>query len=429
MAEAVPYEYLARRADGTRVRGSLHATSREAAISSVRERALVPVRVGLCRPRFGLAMRSLVPAAASGRELVGFMRSFAVMTRAGVPVLRILDVVAEEHDGKVLKTAVARMRAGLVRGESLSRAAERANLFAPVHVAMIRAGEAGGILDETLERVARMVERDHGIRRRVASALTYPAVLAVAALLSVTLLIGTLTPALARLFAEMSAPLPPSTVALLAVGRALHTPAVLFAAAGVPIVVAAGARTLVRSARLAGILERMTLRLPLAGTLRRAVVVARVSRTLGALLRGGLPMLDAIDLAAQSAGSPVAALALHDLRLSLREGEGLAQRLVAGGFFPGLFMHMVRVGEECGTLDALLESVAEFYDVEAEAALHVLTTLIEPTLIALLGGVVAAIALAVFVPLYAQEEVERISRCGTIWRWEAISDPKIYHRL
>ncbi|TAM89583.1 type II secretion system F family protein [bacterium] len=401
MAEAASFEYLARRPDGTRVRGQLQAASREAALASVRERAMVPVRVRLSGPRYRLPKLPVLPSAIAGRELVGFMRSFAVMTRAGVPVLRILDVLAEEHEGKAFRAAVARMRASLVRGESLSRAAERAGLFTPVHVAMIRAGEAGGILDETLERVARVVARDHGIRRRVASALTYPAVLAVAALLSVVLLIGTLTPALARLFAEMSAPLPPSTVALLAAGRAIRSPVALVAATVALIAAVAGVRAIPRFARFAGMAERLALALPLVGTLRRAIVVSRVARTLGALLRGGLPTLEAVDLAAQSAGSPLAASALYDLRLSLREGEGLAQRLVSGGFFPALFVHMVRVGEECGTLDALLESAAEFYDVEAEAALHVLTTLIEPTLIALLGGVVAAIALAVFVPLYA----------------------------
>ncbi|TAM74799.1 type II secretion system F family protein [bacterium] len=401
MAEAASFEYLARRADGVRVRGQVQAASREAAVSSVRERALVPIRVCLSRPRHRLAILPTASRAVAGRELVGFMRSFAVMTRSGVPVLRILDVLAEEQEGRALKAALARMHASLIRGESFSRAAERAGLFTPVHVAMIRAGEAGGILDETLERVACVVARDHGVRRRVAAALTYPAVLAVAALLSVVLLIGTLTPALARLFAEMSAPLPPSTLFLLAAGRVIRSPVALIAATGTLIAVAAGVRALPRSARAAGVVERLALGLPLVGTLRRAIVVSRVSRTLGALLRGGLPTLEAIDLAAQSAGSPLAASALHELRLSLREGESLAQRLVSGGFFPALFVHMIRVGEECGTLDALLESVAEFYDVEAEAALHVLTTLIEPMLIALLGGVVAAIALAVFVPLYS----------------------------
>ncbi|TAM56360.1 type II secretion system F family protein [bacterium] len=401
MPEAAPFEFIARRADGTRARGRLRAASREAALACVRERALVPVAVRALRRRRVIAPLRLLAPAVAQRELVGTLRSFAVLMRAGVPVLRTLDVLGEEQGGEALKAAFARMQASLVRGEPLSRAAERAGLFSPVQLAMMRAGEAGGMLDETLERVARMAEREHGIRKRIASALAYPAILAAAALLSIILLIGTLTPALARLFAELSAPLPPSTIALLAVGRLLRSPLFLGAAGAAALCAGIGLRALSRSAHAAASAERLALRLPLIGSLRRAIVVSRVARTLGALLRGGLPALEAIELSAQCSGSPVAAQALRELRRSLREGEGLAQRLVAGTLFPALFVNMVRAGEESGSLDTLLESLAEFYDVEAEAALHVLTTLIEPTLIALLGGVIAAIALAVFVPLYA----------------------------
>jgi len=401
MARIISFDYIARRGDGSRVRGTVHAPSPEAAVTLVRERALIPISVEQRREGQGMPRLASMRSTVSGAEFVGFVHAFCTMVRGGVPLLRVLDVLQEENAGRALQTAVARMHAALVRGEPLSRAVERAGIFNPVHVAMIRAGEAGGILDEALERVARIASRDHAVRRRILSALTYPAVIALAAATSIALLVSTLTPALARLFAEMSVPLPPTTHCLLAIGAALRSPTTL----GIGIAVAAfaaGAALALRGARVAALsAERVTFRLPLLGTLRRAVVVARVARTLGSLLRSGLPALDAIELSAQSAGSPTAAIALRDLRHSLREGDGLSQRLVTGGFFPPLFVQMVRIGEECGTLDALLDSVAEFYDVEAEAALHALTTLIEPTLIALLGGVVAAIALSVFLPLYS----------------------------
>ncbi|HVA37047.1 MAG TPA: type II secretion system F family protein [Candidatus Dormibacteraeota bacterium] len=401
MAESLAFDYVARRGDGTRVRGTVHAASPDAALALVRERALVPVRV---RPRGGRragALRAGAPGMLSGRHVVGFMHSFSTMVRAGVPLLRILDVLEEEADGAAMAAAIGRMRAALVRGEPLSQALERSTLLSPVQVSMIRAGEAGGILDDVLRRAAHVASREHALRGRVVSALAYPAVVTVAATASLVLLVSTLAPALARLFAEMSVALPPSTRLVLAAGHAVRDPRALGALLAATVAAGALAAVLRRSGRGSRALESIALRVPVVARLRRAVVVSRVARTLAALLRSGIPTLDAIELAAQSAGSPTAGEVLRRLRRSLREGESLAQRLTSGGFFPPLFVQMVRVGEESGTLDALLDAVADFYEVESDAALHALTTLIEPVLIALLGGVVGVVALAVFLPLYA----------------------------
>jgi type II secretory pathway component PulF len=399
---AALFHYTARSREGAFVNGSLEAVDAAAALSALRGRALFVTSLEAAATLRGALAVTLLGRRASRDALVAFFRTFSVLVRAGVPIRRSLSVTIEQCDSPRLREALDAVATDIENGLSLSEALlHRPREFSAVHAAMICAGEAGGVLDEVLERLAAVLERDRSARKRLVAALTYPAAVGCAAFALLLFLVTSVVPMFRSMFEQFHVPVPPATAVLLAAGTALQHPAFWFTAASCLACCAAAVAYVRSSPQPAAAFETALMRLPVIGAVLRKSSAAAIARMLGALLRSGVGMLDALEVLAQGIASRPYRESLIELRRSLAEGSSLTAPLSRSALYDPLFVQMVRAGEETGALDAMLLKIADYYDVDVEASLASLAALIEPALMLILGTAVAFIAAAVFVPLYS----------------------------
>lgn len=396
------FYYQARHADGMRVSGSIGAETREAAMSHLRARGLFVTLLETAKTARGAlaGIAAMLTRSASSRS--AFFRSFATLTGVGIPIKRALDTLVAESRDPGFAEALRSICADVESGTALSAAMERhASVFSPVAIAMINAGEAAGNLAGALQSVAELEERNRALRKRVLSALSYPAVVAIAAAGLVLFLIADTMPAFAGMFEQMRVPVPPVTRLLIGAGTALHSPQLWLAAATLVIAVAAGVWYYARSAHAwATALDRTTLKIPVIGDLLRKTLVVRFARTLGSLLSAGVDVVASLESSTHVGGRAFRE-ALKGAVESLRAGNPFAAPLEASGLFDGTFLLLVRVGEESGTLDAMLLRIASYYEVDVETGLAALTGVVEPALICLLGAAIGTIVASIIVPLYS----------------------------
>jgi type IV pilus assembly protein PilC len=393
------FAYTARNNEGRFVAGSLQAENREQALAHLRARTLFVTSL-LAGDGTAGAIATAWPVSAKART--AFFRSFATLIRAGVPIRRSLDVVIDScRDGR-LREALRSVSSDIESGSELSSAmARRPREFRPLQVALVRAGELGGALDEILERLAALLERNVAVRKRLQSALAYPVIVACGALALVLFLVGSTVPAFASMFAEMNVPLPWSTRVLIVTGDALKNPAVWLALTAMPLAAAALYRGARRAEAIAVRIDQVLLGAPVIGATLRKSVIARFARTLGTLLRSGVPLLTALDAAQDVVENAVYALFARDLAQALREGTPIAAALQRSALFEGFVLQLVGVGEETGTLDAMLLRIAEYYELDVETAVTTLGSVVEPVLIIALGALVGVIVASILVPLYS----------------------------
>jgi type IV pilus assembly protein PilC len=396
------FRYAARTAEGERVRGSMQAPSVDHVLTTLHARALFVTAIE-AESALGRAVgRTFSVGAPSRRALLTFFRSFSTLIRAGVSMRRALDVTVERADDPTLREALRSIGADVEHGAALSDAmARRPRVFPPLYVAMVRAGEAGGILDDVLERLATLLERDADLRKKIRTALAYPAVVLTAALGLVLFLMARIVPMFAQMFGAFHVELPATTKLLLAVGEGLARPATWFAAVGIGIGAFAMVTAVVRTERGALAADRLRLRLPVVGPMLHKAITARIARMLATLLRSGIELVAAIDVVRPVAGSPAYSNALRDVNIAVRAGEPLTPPLEAARLFDPLAVALVRVGDETGLLDEMLFKIAGYFETDVEAAIATLGAVIEPSLIVVLGGVVGFIVFSVFIPLYA----------------------------
>jgi len=395
------FSYAARSARGTRVRGTMKSESRSAALSALRSRELtVTVLERRATARgFMVALASAGPV--SHRTTVPFFRSLAEMVRAGVPLRRCLEIGIEQcrdpRFAEALRSALCDIEHGLPLSEAMGR---RPSDFSGLYVAMIRAGEVSGQLDDVLERLASVLERERASRKRLASALIYPVVVAVSAVGLVLFLLTSIVPMFSSMYAQLRVPLPLATAMLLETGSVLRSPGLdagLLAASAICAAIALHAAT-TDSGK--AVCQNVLDGVPVVGPLLRKTAVARLSRLLGTLLRSGVNILSAIDAVLPAVGHVRYRSALEAVRSEISGGSGVAAPLLACGLFEPLFLQLLRVGEETGALDAMLLRLAEYYELDVETTLASLSSLLEPAMILTLGGAVGFIVSAVFIPLY-----------------------------
>lgn len=396
------FRYAARTIDGELVRGTVEADSVDAVLAGLRTRALFVVAVDRETAIARGIGRSLRTGTPRRRALLTFFRSFSTLVRAGIPLRRALEVAIERTSDAALREALRSVLADVEHGASLSDAmTRRSRAFPPLYAAMIRAGETGGILDDVLERLATLLERDADLRKKVRSALAYPVVVLLAASGLVVFLIARIVPTFAQMFDSFHVELPLSTRLLLAAGELMQQPAVW---AGMPALagaIALAALAAARTERGAALLDRVRLRLPVVGPLLHKAITARIARMLATLLRSGIELVGAIAVVVPVAGSATYAIALQRVDVALREGDPLTVPLEAARLFDPLALALIRVGEETGQLDEMLLKIASYFETDVEAAIATLGAVIEPALICALGVVVGFIVFSVFLPLYS----------------------------
>lgn len=334
------------------------------------------------------------------KDLTVFSRQFATMINAGVSMVRSMNILAEQSESKPLQKALYEIKEQVEQGQSLSDSMSRyPKIFNNLYCGMIKAGEAGGVLDAVLLRVAGFLENQNRLNTQVKSAMAYPSTVMVFALIISGVMLMFIVPMFAGMFEQMGAKLPAFTQALVDLSKALTSWEAIF----IPIIVGAlvyAYRVINSTPKGALTIDQYKLKLPVLGDLIRKVSVARFSRTLGTLLKSGVPLLAALEIVRDSIGNLVVASAMEDLRISVSEGEGLAKPLERAGVFPPMVVQMVAIGEETGAIDAMLEKIADFYDEEVEAAVHALTSMLEPLMMVLIGGIVGSIVIGMYLPIF-----------------------------
>lgn len=333
-------------------------------------------------------------------DLTIFSRQFATMINAGVAMVRALHILSEQTKSPKLKKIIIDLKLRVESGNSLSDSmSKHSQTFDKLFVGMVRAGEAGGVLDEVLLRVAGFQEASNKLQGQVKSALTYPIVVAVVA---VAIFIGMLVfilPVFANMFAQMNAKLPAYTQFLIDLSNQVRGPIGLGALV-ITIATVVAFRRWARTDYGKHFLDKHVLDMPVFGPLVQKVAVARFTRTLGTLLRSGVPLLSALEIVRDSAGNTMVSGAVEDVRQAVREGEGITRPLEKAEIFPPMVTQMISIGEETGAIDAMLEKVADFYDEEVEAAVKSLTSMLEPMMMVGIGLLVGSIIIGMYLPIF-----------------------------
>ena len=335
------------------------------------------------------------------QALVVFARQFATMINAGLAMVRCLDVLSVQTEDGVLKPVITAVRREVEGGSTLAAALGKfPKVFSPLFVNMVRAGELGGILDDVLNRLATFLEKDFNLKKKVKSAMTYPAVILVMAVLIVLFLVIFIMPTFVELFNGMNMKLPVPTKILIAFTNGARNPYIFgpFLVLSVIAFILFNRYTSTQTGRRQ--YDAFKLKLPVFGMLIRKVAISRFCRTLGTLLQSGVPIMQALEIVGKASGNEVIAETVNKVRESVREGESIAVPLQLSGLFPPLVTQMVAVGEETGNLDGMLSKISDFYDTEVEYMLASLTSLLEPILILIMGFIVGFIVVSVFLPLY-----------------------------
>ncbi len=396
------FHYTARTLDGELVRGSMQAGEVRNVLDLLRSRALFVTAVDAqsdLTERIGRALRI---RGVSHSALRAFFRSFATLVRAGISIQQALSVTIERAADARLAEALRSVLADVEHGTPLSDAMSRRPAdFPPLYVAMIRAGETGGILDDVIDRLAVLLEREASLRRKVQAALAYPAIVMLAATALMIFLIVKVVPMFAQLFDSFHVELPPATQLLLQLSGWLAAPLPwLLAGVALPLLALVAMRA-GRSPAGALLVDGVRLRIPVVGPLLNKAIAARVVRMLATLLRSGIDLVSALDAIVPVAASPRYAGEFTRLASALRNGEPLASGLAQCDLFDPMFFAFARVGEETGLLDEMLLKLAEYFESDVEAALATLAAVIEPVLIVVLGSMVAFIVVSIFLPLYS----------------------------
>ncbi len=410
------FRYIAMDGNGAEVEGVIDAGGQNQAVSAIRAQGLFPTRVsevGAKAAKPSVAQQRRMAASGSGfkfprlfkprvrpKQLMVFTRQLATLIEAGLPLLRGLRILLKQEKSAGLREALTGMGEAVESGGTFSEAlAQFPRTFDNLYVNMVKAGEAGGVLDEVLARIAEFQEKAERIKGKVKSAMTYPIVVLVAALGILTFLMIFIIPRFADIFTDLlgGKTLPPLTRFVIGISDAIAGRWYVILAAGFGGVFLI--KVLKRTERGALVVDQLKLRMPLFGSLFMKGSVARFARTLGTLMQSGVPILQALNIVRDTSGNRVIATAIQQIHDSVKEGESVASPMDASGVFPGMVVSMVDVGEETGALPEMLVRVADSYDEEVDNAVEGLTSIIEPIMIVLLALIIGTIVIAMFVPL------------------------------
>ncbi len=404
------FTYEAMNSVGQPVKGEVDATSSEDAIAKVRAMGNFPTKIKeKAGKRGGAPAQQQAGAGAKktvrkvGRVpkklLTQFTRQLSTLIDAGLPILRSLRILEEQQKPGMLRVAIRLVAEDVEGGATLSEAmAKHPKAFDRLYTNMVHAGEAGGVLDVILQRLADFMEKSQALRRKVVGALIYPiAVISFAVLIVIGLLVF-VVPAFEKIFDDLGSKLPTVTRALLNLSEWMVFPGWIVVI-GTPFAVWAIVRLMKTSEGGRYVVDNVKLHIPLFGRIISKTSVARFSRTLGTLLAAGVPILEALNITRDTAGNEVYARAMNKVHDGIREGESFAQPLRQAKIVEPMVVNMIDVGEETGELDKMLNKVADTYDEEVEVLVGSLTSLLEPVLIIVLGLIVGFIVVALFMPM------------------------------
>ncbi len=394
------FEYTARDRTGSQTQGEIESDSKSAAAAALRVRGLAIV--DLNEKKGGSLEINLDRfKKVKTNEVTVLARQLATMIASGLSLLRALYILEDQSSNVKLKATIASVRQDVEIGTSLSIAmGKHPTVFNDLFVSMVRAGEVGGNLEEVLERVAIQLEKDDNLRRTVKSAMVYPVMIGIFALVILIAMILFIIPIFQKMFEDLGAKLPALTQFMINLSEAGKSHWYLFLAGGIGFVYAF--RKWKNSHKGRKQWDTLKLRTPMQiGDIVRKIAVARFTRTLGTLTASGVPILQALDITARTAGNRVIADPMVRVVERVKEGEPLAAPLTSLGVFPMMVTQMIAVGEETGALDTMLHKIADFYDDEIAAKLKALTSILEPIMMMVIGAIVGLVVISMYLPLFS----------------------------
>jgi type IV pilus assembly protein PilC len=393
------FAYSGRTRQGQTVSGERIAETMDGAVAALRREQILVTQISPVKEASAKAAAKLTGKRVKAKNLAIFTRQFSVMIDAGLPLVQCLEILGTQEEDKNFSAVILATRSDVESGASLADAMKKhPKTFDPLFTNMIAAGEAGGILDTILKRLATYIEKAVKLKGQVQSAMIYPAAVIAIATLVVGVILWKVIPTFATLFAGLGAelPLPTRVVIALSNGLVRFMPFVLV---GIGAAVFAF-RSYYASPGGRKTIDSITLKLPVLGPLMRKIAVARFCRTLSTLLASGVSILEALDITARTAGNAIVEEAILSTRKSIERGETIAQPLKETNVFPAMVVQMIGVGEATGALDTMLSKIAEFYEEEVDVAVAGLLTLLEPIMIFFLGVVVGGIVIAMYLPIF-----------------------------
>ncbi len=393
------FEYRARNAQGQVFQGTILADSEAAVASHVRGKGYFVTSIKETKPQQDISVMFQALRSVSSKDIALFCRQFATMTEAGLPMLTCLNILAEQTENSLLKEAAQDVYKSVQEGTSLSYSMrQHPNVFPDIMINMVESGEVGGVMEDILNRLAVHFEKEYRLREKVKSATIYPVVILTMAVAVVVFVLTFVLPSFLPLFAGMKAELPWPTRLLVAVSDFLINYWWLLL---ILVIIGIIAFVMLRKNETVRLYsDGAMLHIPVVGVLMKKIAIARFSRTLSTLMRGGVPILTAMEAVKKTTGNLKMTEVLSASQTSLREGEDLSSRLAMSPLFPTMVVQMVAVGEQSGELDKMLEKVAEFYEGEVDDMVNRLGSLIEPILIVVLGVIVGFIVISIFLPLF-----------------------------
>lgn len=379
-------------------KGEMEASNPEAVDARLRALGLTPVKI----KKKPVEINIVLPGSSgvTGKDILVFTRQFATMIDAGLPIVQCLEILATQMDNPVFRKVIFDIKTRVESGSTFAEALrDHPKVFDELFVQLCAAGEVGGILDTILNRLAAYKEKSEKLKRKVKGALTYPVIVLVVAFAVTLILLIKVTPVFAKMFTDMGSALPAPTQFVLDLSAFVQN-YVVHMLLGVGAVV--GTFIAIRkNPKGRMISDGVFLKLPMFGMLLRKVAVARFTRTLGTMISSGVPILDALEVTAKTAGNQVIEKAIFNVREKISEGRTITEPLMDAKVFPSMVVQMIGVGEASGAMDAMLGKIADFYDDEVDAAVGGLTAMIEPLMMAFLGVVVGGFLIAMYLPIFS----------------------------
>jgi len=400
----VQFKYKAKTTTGSTKEGKIEAPDIRGATDNLRSQKLIILEIAEEKAGGGIGdkIMALLPfgKGVPSTELTLFSRQLSTLVSSGVPLVQGLNILEEQIINVNFKRIVTSLREDIESGISISDGMRKyPEAFSELYVSMIRAGELGGILDAILERLSGFLESSEALKGKIKGAMMYPLVIVIIAGAATIFLMTGVIPQFAATFADMGAELPLPTKIVLFLSSILQKYLLLIIAA--PVVgVIVFKQALKRSAAFRYKMDVLKLKIPVFGPMIRKMSIAKFTQTLGTLVKSGVPILQALETVAKTSGNMVIEKAVMDAREAIREGEKISTPLKKSGVFPPMVMQMISVGEETGTLDAMLNKISEFYSREVDEAVKGLTSMLEPLIMVFLGGVIGMIVLAMFMPIF-----------------------------
>lgn len=393
------YLWKATTRSGEKKSGELEAVTADVVAIHLKNMGFAPGKVKEKPKSLGEIFPFLAPKVTI-KDLVIFTRQFAVMVDAGLPLVQCLQILGDQTEQPTLKSVLRAVKYDVESGSTFAEAlGKHPAVFDDLFVNLVAAGEVGGILDTILNRLAVQLEKAEKLRKQLKGAMVYPATVSTIAVACIVLLLVKVIPVFEQMFADFGGTLPAPTVMVIALSDWLQA-YIVYLLGGIFVFVTLFSQAKKRSLAFHYRVDQVALKLPIFGNIIKKVAVARFTRTLGTMISSGVPILDGLDIVARTAGNMIIEEELQATRKSISEGKTIAEPLQQSKVFPGMMVQMIAVGEETGSMEIMLNKIADFYDDEVDTAVGALTSMLEPIMMVFMGGAIGTILIAMYLPIF-----------------------------